>query len=442
MTDADRRWTAHLLRRAGFGWTPDELDQYAALGYAGAVDRLLAPAGVDDSAADDLVAAAGLNLSAATKIGDGQALWLLRMLYTQRPLQEKMTLFWHNHFATAIQKVKDPLLMYAQNNLFRSQGLGRFDDLLKGVARDPAMIFWLDNNTNRRGHPNENWGREVMELFTIGIGNYSETDVREVARAFTGWSANRLTGQFQFLPNQHDSGSKTVLGHTGNLNGDDVLDILAGKRETGLFLGRKMWRWFVNDTPDMGGVNRLADVYVQSNHDISAMLKALFLSPEFQADANHYATVKNPPEYLIGALKLTGLGAVVHDHLTPNMLLGWARATSGMGMALYIPTNVGGWPGGRVWMNPGTYFVRVNTVEGLLLQPAATNALAGLTDTLRAGGNRPDALVDSTLALALPGADPAPLRGSLITYLGSDTSALKLTGLLRLVLSSPTYQLN
>ncbi len=442
MTDADRRWTAHLLRRAGFGWTPDELDQYAALGYEGAVNRLLAPADVDDSATDDLVAAAGLNLNAATKIGDGQALWLLRMLYTQRPLQEKMTLFWHNHFATAIQKVKDPQLMYAQNNLFRNNALGRFDDLLKGVARDPAMIFWLDNNTNKRGHPNENWGREVMELFTIGIGNYSETDVREVARAFTGWSANRNTGQFQFLANQHDSGSKTVLGHTGNLNGDDVLDILAGKRETGLFLGRKMWRWFVNDTPDMGGVNRLADVYMQSNHNISAMLKALFLSPEFQADANYYATVKNPPEFLIGALKLTGLGAAVHDNLTPALLMSWARATSGMGMALYIPTNVAGWPGGRVWMNPGTYFVRTNTVEGLLLQPAANTALAGLTDTLRGGGSRPDALVDTALALALPGADPAPLRGSLITYLGSDTSALKLSGLLRLVLSSPTYQLN
>src|SRR5579859_2576423 len=180
MSTADRRWAAHLLRRAGFGAGPEELDSYAALGYEAAVDRLLSPQSVDDSAAQDLVDSVAPALDADTQILDGQALWLLRMLYTQRPLQEKMTLFWHNHFATGAQKVRYPALMYQQNQLFYTQGLGKFDDLLASVARDPAMIFWLDNNTNRRGHPNENWGREVMELFTVGIGNYTEQDVKEV----------------------------------------------------------------------------------------------------------------------------------------------------------------------------------------------------------------------------------------------------------------------
>jgi uncharacterized protein (DUF1800 family) len=438
---ADRRWAAHLLRRAGFGAGPDELDRYAALGFEGAVERLLAPQQVDDSATTDLLAGLTPTLAADTRIVDGQALWLVRMLYTQRSLQEKMALFWHNHFATSVQKVHVPALMYAQNDLFRTRGLGRFDDLLAGVARDPAMIFWLDNNTNRRGHANENWGREVMELFTIGIGNYTEQDVREVARAFTGWSATR-DGAYRFLPRQHDPGAKTVLGHTGNLDGGDVLTILAGMRQTGLLLGRKLWRWFVNDMPAPDGVNRLADVYVQSNHDITAMLRALLLSPEFRAEANYYTTVKNPPEFVVGTLKLLGLDAGLRDKLRPPLLRSLAQAVSQMGMPLFAPPNVGGWPGGRGWINPGTYFARANFVEHLLAL-AAGQSLPDLA--AHAGGQgraTPDAIVAALLELALPTAPPAPLQGPLVTYLGGDTGPLKRAGLWRLVLSSPSYQLN
>ncbi|HUS17144.1 MAG TPA: DUF1800 domain-containing protein, partial [Chloroflexia bacterium] len=362
MTDADRRWVTHLLRRAGFGATAAEVAAYAALGYEGAVDRLLNPQRVDDRAATDLAAGAAGDLQPDTRIADGQALWLLRMLYTQRPLQEKMALFWHNHFATSVQKVKLPALMYQQNELFRTRGLGKFDDLLAGVARDPAMIFWLDNNTNRKGHPNENWGRELMELFTLGIGNYTEQDVREVSRAFTGWSADRA-GNYRFLRNQYDAGSKTILGRTGNLTGDDVLGMLAGMRQTGVFLAAKMWRWFVSDTPDTNGVNRLADVYMQSGHDISAMLRALFLRAEFRADAAQYATVKNPAEFLVGALKATGADATLRDNGTPLLLRLLARAMASMDMPLYQPPNVAGWHGGRSWINPGTYFARANFAE-------------------------------------------------------------------------------
>jgi uncharacterized protein (DUF1800 family) len=441
MANADRRWAAHLLRRAGFGGSADELDSYAALGYGGAVDRLLAPGSVDDSATGNLISGLDATLNAATQIVDGQALWLVRMLYTQRPLQEKMALFWHNHFATGVQKVRDPGMMYQQNELFLTQGLGKFDDLLAGVARDPAMIFWLDNNTNRKGHPNENWGREVMELFTIGIGNYTEQDVKENARAFTGWSATR-TGTFQFLPRQHDDGVKTVLGHTGNLDGADVLPILAGLRQTGQFLARKMWRWFVNDTPSSAGVERLADVYMQSGHDLSAMLRALFLSPDFQDEANYYQTVKSPPEFIIGVLKLIGAGSALRDNLTLPLVRSLARACDAMGMVLFNPPNVGGWPGGRTWINPGTYFARTTWVEQVLNAQAGGGPLADVPGLVRAAGwTGADAIVDGMLDLALQTA-PADLRASLISYLGGNTSPLKLYGALRLLLCSPAYQLN
>jgi len=442
MSTADRRWAAHLLRRAGFGAGPEELDSYAALGYEAAVDRLLSPQSVDDSAAQDLVDSVAPALDADTQILDGQALWLLRMLYTQRPLQEKMTLFWHNHFATGAQKVRYPALMYQQNQLFYTQGLGKFDDLLASVARDPAMIFWLDNNTNRRGHPNENWGREVMELFTVGIGNYTEQDVKEVARAFTGWSATR-DGNFHFLPNQHDTGAKTVLGHTGNLNGDDVLTILTGMRQTGVFLGRKMWRWFVNDTPSTDGVNRLADVYMQSGHDITAMLRALFLGDDFRAEANYFATVKSPPEFLVGALKLTGVDQTLRDNLSPLLLRTLARAAGGMGMVLFDPPNVGGWPGGRVWINPGTYFARANFAEQFLNAQFGGQALVDLSTLLHdQGWQTPEEYVDGVLEMTLHATAAAVLRQDLLAYLGGDTSDRKLAGMLRLVFSSPSYQMN
>ena len=442
MANADRRWAAHLLRRAGFGASPDELDTYVALGYEGAVDRLLNPQSVDDSATAALVDQASAMLSADTQIVGGQALWLLRMLYTQRPLQEKMALFWHNHFATAVQKVNYPPLMYQQNQLFLNLGLGKFDDLLAGVARDPAMIFWLDNNTNRRGHPNENWGREVMELFTLGIGNYTEQDVKEVARAFTGWSATRA-GAFQFLPNQHDTGSKTVLGHTGNLNGDDVLGILVNMRQTGQFLGRKMWRWFVNDTPSAPGVEHLADTYMQSGHSISAMLRTLLLSDDFRAEANYASTVKNPPEFMVGVLKMTGTAAMLQNSLSPLLLRAFAGALSGMGMPLFNPPNVGGWPGGRTWINPGTYFYRTNWTEQLFNAQFGGQPLVDVAGMIRdAGWQTPEEIVDGVLELALYTTPSAPLRATLLSYLGGDQSATKLYGLLRLVLSSPSYQLN
>ncbi len=223
--DNPRSQVAHLLRRAGFGTTEAELDQYTNLGFAGALERILNPDQVDDSATDQALVPLSADLSDPKKIEPAKFWWLNRMLYTQRPLQEKMTLFWHNHFATANSKVGNSVLMQQQIQLFRDDGLGSFETLLQKVARDPAMLIWLDNRLNRKGAPNENFAREVQELFTVGIGNYTEQDIKEAARAFTGHTLDRNL-KYTFNQAQHDAGQKTFQGQTGNFDADDILGIL------------------------------------------------------------------------------------------------------------------------------------------------------------------------------------------------------------------------
>src|SRR5947209_9298247 len=215
--DNVRSQVAHLLRRAGFGATEAELDSYTQLGFAGAVDRLLNPEQVDDSSTDQLLASLSGDLGDPKKIEAAKFWWVNRMLYTQRPLQEKMVLFWHNHFATANSKVANSVLMQQQMQLFRDQGMGNFETLLQMVTRDPATLEWLDNRLNKKGAPNENYAREVQELFTVGIGNYTETDIHEAARAFTGHQVDRNL-KYVFNAAQHDSGVKTFQGQTGNFD--------------------------------------------------------------------------------------------------------------------------------------------------------------------------------------------------------------------------------
>jgi uncharacterized protein (DUF1800 family) len=233
--DNPRSQVAHLLRRAGFGATEAELDQYTPLGFAGALDRLLNPEQVDDSATDQLLAPLTTDLGDPKKIEAAKFWWLNRMLYTQRPLQEKLTLFWHNHFATANSKVNNSVLMLQQIQLFRDNGFGSFETLLQKVTRDPATLIWLDNRMNRKGATNENFAREVQELFTVGIGNYTEQDIKEAARAFTGHTLDR-TFKYTFNKNQHDAGEKTFQGQTGNFDADDILGILVRNPATARFI--------------------------------------------------------------------------------------------------------------------------------------------------------------------------------------------------------------
>src|SRR5438132_7498829 len=253
--DNTRSQVAHLLRRAGFGATEAELDQYTALGFAGALDRLLNPEQVDDSATDQQLQPLSALLGDPRKIEPAKFWWLNRMLYTQRPLQEKVSLFWHGHFATANSKVNNAVLMLQQIQLFRDNGLGNFETLLQQVTRDPATLTWLDNRLNRKGAPNENYAREVQELFTVGIGNYTEQDIHEAARAFTGHTLDKGLA-YVFNKGQHDTGQKTFQGQTGNFDADDILAILVRNPAAARFITTKLFTFFVYDNPDSSTIDR------------------------------------------------------------------------------------------------------------------------------------------------------------------------------------------
>jgi len=291
-----------------------------------------------------------------------------------------MTLFWHNHFVSGQQKVKLAVLMYRQNVTLRANALGSFGDLLHAIARDPAMVIYLDNAQNRKGTPNENFAREVMELFTLGEGNYSEQDIKEAARAFTGWSLDRETGQFMFRRFIHDYGAKTVLGKSGNLDGDDVLDILLSRPETAQFVTRKLWREFVSPDPDEAEVKRIAARFRDSRYDIKVALQALLTSESFYAAENRGVLVKSPVDLVVGTMRQFGM--------QPGQPVPFAVAAAGMGQNLFSPPNVKGWPGGEAWINASTLLARKQFLDRLfraddaagrppaMAAPTMTDALA------------------------------------------------------------------
>jgi len=358
----------HLLNRTGFGATDAEIRRVAGMTREEAACTLLAetrttavtppPAWTSDSG--PLRYPRGQDASPEERkrfqqeqVRDGLELrgwWIGEMLDTPSPLTEKMTLFWHNHFVSAQQKVKLALLMYRQNVTLRENALGHFGDLLHAIARDPAMVLYLDSAQNRKGTPNENFAREVMELFTLGEGHYGEHDVKEAARAFTGWSLNRETGRFVFRPLLHDYGAKTVLGRTGNLDGDDVLDILLAKPETAEFVTRKLWREFVSAEPDEREVKRIAVRLRESRYDIKVALQALLTSDAFYAPENRGTLVKSPVDLVVGTLRQFGM--------RPGETVPFAVATAAMGQNLFGPPNVKGWPGGDAWINTNTLLAR------------------------------------------------------------------------------------
>jgi uncharacterized protein (DUF1800 family) len=342
----------HLLRRAGFGASPSELTDYQKLGLSGTIDRLINYETVDNSALEQRLN--GLNLD-LTKLPDLQRWWMLRMIYSARPLEERMTYFWHGHLTSAISKVGRPAPMLVQNNLFRANALGRFPDLLKAVSKDPAMMVWLDTQTNRKGHANENYARELMELFALGIGNYTEQDVREGARAFTGWA---LRGNFKmgevtsfFNPRQHDDGTKTFLGHTGNFNGDDVVDIIVQQPASAHFIARKLFGFLAYPNPTDQVLAPLVDAYTKSGYSIKALVRAILTSDAFFAPQAYRVLVKSPVELIAGTAR--GLGVETNAVGLPGL------ATL-MGQTLFNPPNVAGWPGGPAWLSSGTWLARLN----------------------------------------------------------------------------------
>ncbi len=385
---------AHLLRRAGFGPSQDELDTYTPLGFERAVDRLIA--GLSEKPPAD---PPGFSVFAP---GAANAAWLERMRTSTTPLAEKLTLFWHGHFATSVRKVEDPKLLWRQIASFRALGAGRFSDLVAGVSRDPAMIRWLDGNSNRKGAPNENYARELMELFTIGRGNYTETDVREAARAFTGWGAEN--GVFVFRPEYHDSGSKSLLGETGNLDGDDVVRIVTGRPECARFISRKLIAFMSHPEPSSNDIASAAAVFTRTKGSIADVVRHILLAPAFRSDAAYRALVKSPAEFIVGALKVAGLGG------TPA----WAVESMGrMGQTLFAPPTVKGWDGGAAWLSAGALLERMRFAAKLAPEARA---------------------VDATVSLAFDGQSPAEVNAVLAAAAGADRVAL--------ALASPEFQLN
>jgi uncharacterized protein (DUF1800 family) len=368
----------HLLTRSGFAPTDGEVRQYAGLSRDEAVDRLLRgarteaktqpPAWVNEEFERPRVKEMSpeerkeYQRALAVRGFDLRAWWMSEILTTPTPLTERMTLFWHNHFVSSLQKVRVPQAMYRQNVLLRRCALGNFGAMLHAVAKDPAMIIYLDSATNRKGAPNENFAREVMELFTLGEGHYSEQDIKEAARAYTGWSLEPRTVDFKWRPFFHDDGVKTVLGKSGNFDGDAVLDILLAQPATAEFVVKKMWMEFVSpdtETPaNRAEIQRIAAQFRGSHYEIKTALSGIFNSPRFWAPENRAVLVKSPVELVAGAVRQLGVG--YGDPLP------FVYATASLGQNLMAPPNVRGWPGGDVWINSTTLLGRKQFIERLM----------------------------------------------------------------------------
>ncbi len=349
MADRETRdRVALLLRRAGFGAGLEELERYAGLGVEGTLDALLHPELVEEDF-DGLLASLSGHLVDLQNLEDVQTWWLYRMIRTRRPLVEKLTLFWHGHFAVANAKVANPHAMHNHLALLREHGLGSYRDLLLAVSKDPAMLIWLDGNTNRKGAPNENYGRELLELFTLGVGNYEEADVAAAARAFTGW--NLQDGAFFFNRNQHDFGPKTFLGQTGLLDGGDIVDIVAGQTATAERICRKLFTFFAYPNPEPPVLEMLVRTYQDSGANTRTVVRAILRSDAFFSEQSRHGHVKSPVEYAVGAIRM--LGGQVRER-------GLVQALRLMGQDVLNPPNVAGWAGGRAWVNPSTLLERFN----------------------------------------------------------------------------------
>ena len=465
---------SHLARRAGFGATREELEEYASKGYEAVVEELLHP-GDPQVIPDDILRRQQPEMHELRT--DLAAYWVYRLLSTTCPLEEKMVLFWHNVFATGNGKLNNSRSGYNQFEMFRRYGMGRFDELLVQLSRDPAMIVWLDNQTNHNGAINENYGREILELFSMGVGNYTEDDIKECSRAFTGWTLgnaeymtlraekdsvwpySRIAWHFDYQSDDHDDGEKTFLGESGRFNGEDVVEIICRQPATPRFIARHMYSFFVADevpvpqwsyTParDPDAIEELTQAYVDSGHDIRSMLRVLFNSGFFKNA--QYSRVKSPAELVIGTLRMTG------GYREPTTGIYTVPAEAGfMGQTLMNPPSVEGWHTGIEWINSGALVDRVNFAAGHLGDvgnPGVRAIIDRLAD-MDGGTLSPDELVDGCLDLVGPLAVSDETREELVTAASrggdvalrdrepGDESEQRVGEVLKLIASSREYQL-
>ncbi len=381
----------HLLNRTGFGASYGEIRKFQTLDYETAVDNLLAgvsPVVVTPTPVwikTPITGRSGKKDSLSQKekrdrrkivrerAVDLKAWWYREMIDSPSQLNEKMTLFWHNHFTSSFKKVKAPYLLYHQNQLLRQNAMGNFADLLHQIARDPAMILYLDTQTNLKKSPNENFTRELLELFTLGEGHYTEDDIKEGARAFTGWSVDRKTGQFRLRQKQHDGGSKRYMGHKGNFDGDEIIDILLKDHRTAENVTRKLWKEFVSGTPDPALVRKFARQFKDSGYELKPLLKALFLSMAFRDPSERGALIRSPVELTVGTIRTLEIPIV-----ETRPLVHYGRV---LGQDIFDPPNVKGWVGGTVWIDTNTLLLR-QTVLTDILHGSVLQEKAGSNDEL------------------------------------------------------------
>jgi uncharacterized protein (DUF1800 family) len=472
----------HLLRRAGFGAVEADVVRYADMPYLAAVERLLSYDRVEDNVDGRIgqpghvgvTARAAGGFQPLVSIDDARQRWLFRMVHSERPLQEKMTLFWHNHFATAYSKINGtfgsleanrmmaakpgeaPQGVVGQIELLRQNCLGNFKDLLVAVAQDPAMLVWLDGRTNVRGRPQENFARELMELFTMGVGTFTENDVYAGARVFTGWNLSRPSNAyyaFNYNAGQHDTAAKEFsfavytngnrviparASGQGLQDGLDLIDAVARHPATGPRLARKLYEFFVNevDAPDQGLINDVAQIYYSSNFEIKPMVRRLLTSAQFHDERNWYKRYAWPVEFIARSLKEVGMsGFSLSTALTPLI---------NMGQQLFEPPDVNGWELGRGWFSTGAMLARMNFAAQL-----ATNQKFNLRDVARAAGKTPEALLSFVLDRLTPAEFASSSYSALLDYArgginwtGSDDQlATKTSGLVHLIVGSGDYQL-
>jgi uncharacterized protein (DUF1800 family) len=357
----DLRRLVHLHRRAGFTATWSEIQRDLRDGPQASINRVLAGRAATEGVPDGFERTAELLSESAATSGDParlKAAWVYRMLFGPDPLTERLTLLWHNHFATSNLKVNDLLAMKRQNDAFRRLNRAPFGELLNEAVREPALLVWLDAPANRRGHPNENLARELMELFTLGIGHYTEIDVREAARALTGWSV--VEGRFTEVSERHDGGVKTILGRTGRWNGADLVRMLLERPATARRLAYRLCEWLMGEgAADRAALGQLANDLRERNLDIGWGVETVLRSRAFFAEANVRTRVLSPVEYVVGAARALEL----FDPPTSTLVL--AEWCARLGQDLFYPPNVGGWPGGRAWLTTRSLIGRANFAAGM-----------------------------------------------------------------------------
>jgi uncharacterized protein (DUF1800 family) len=453
---------AHLLNRAGFGGTPSEVSQIVKLGPAAAASALL---DFPDQSADeqdpkdvpDMSAIAGYPktfrelremfagksqqermqlqqmLQKANVQADAADLnwWLHRMAYGPHPLQEKLTFFWHGHFTTSARDERMALLMWEQQELLRKMAAGDFGQFVRAISRNPAMLDYLNNTQNHKGHPNENYARELMELFTLGIGNYTEDDVKESARAFTGWTHDG--DQFIFDRRQHDYGSKTFLGKTGNFAGDDIITIILAQPACPKFVASELFSYFVYDNLEEGLADSLGETFAAANLQIRPLMQIVLTSRAFYSSKAIGAQIKSPIQLVIGTCRLLGIDVPPVQQLRGPL--------TSMGQMPLLPPNVKGWPGGRLWINASTLFSRYNTAVFLASGKAPGNAQA-LKTALMADAGGPEKLVDMWVQRLIGRPIASSQRDVLLDAARTDGPPEQVARhVVQLIVSMPEYQL-